>query len=235
MVDRSAMFRDEYVMVKRTEALKKSVDRVADEFNYDSYKVFTRVGNQDAKSISKADYPLKATGGTTDGLQVIIKKDPNLKILEICQFPSFIVHSHFELPESFDDFKFYQHDFGKTFDVLITPKVIVTDKALVSVAPEKRNCYFDGERELKFYKIYTKVNCEMECYAEYLHRTINCTPYYLPREESSKFCDLVDIKFLIIATNSSEMRQCNCLNNCNSINYEVDVFWNLLSSKSNES
>jgi acid-sensing ion channel, other len=213
----------------------KSLNRTSSEFSFDSYKVLTRVGSQDAKSISIAEYPLKATVGATDGLQVIIKKDPNLRIMSICRFPSFIVHSPFELPESFDDFKYYQYDFGKTFDVLITPKVIVTDKALISVLPEKRNCYFDGERELKFYKIYTKVNCEMECYAEYLHRAINCTPYYLPREESAKFCDLVDIKPLITATNSSKMRQCNCLDNCDSINYEVDMFWNSVSSKSNES
>jgi acid-sensing ion channel, other len=34
-------------------------------------------------------------------------------------------------------------------------------------APDRRQCYFNDERNLKFFKVYTQSNCELECLANY--------------------------------------------------------------------
>jgi acid-sensing ion channel, other len=162
-----------------------------------------------------------------------LKKDHLYKRVEICRSPSFVVHSPFEFPNVFEDMNFCQSDYAKSLDVLITPQVIVTDEDLIDVAPSKRGCFFDGERELKFYRVYTKLNCEVECYADFLHKAINCTPYYLARVDSLKLCDLDDIKFIIAAGSLNDTHKCNCLERCNSVNYEIEIFQNGLTSTNN--
>jgi hypothetical protein len=77
-----------------------------------------------------------------------------------CHASSFSVHSPYELPISSKVVKF---TYDKEIDVWITPEIIKTDEDLRSIPPEERNCYFEGERELTYFKIYTQKNCEMEC------------------------------------------------------------------------
>jgi amiloride-sensitive sodium channel len=41
----------------------------------------------------------------------------------------------------------------------------------------RRQCYFDGERQLKFFQIYTKANCELECLTNSTMRYCNCSAF----------------------------------------------------------
>ena len=52
------------------------------------------------------------------------------------------------------------------YDILVAPSIIIAEDDLRSLNVEARNCYFDGERKLKYFKIYTQQNCEMECLSE---------------------------------------------------------------------
>jgi hypothetical protein len=201
---------------------------ISADFNYDLYEVTTRFEGQNPKEVSTAYYPLKSSGGISEGLQITVNSSAGFKKGLICRFPSFVVHSPFELPNGMDDLNFCQSDFAKSLDVLITPQVIVTDEDLIDVPPAKRGCFFDGERELKFYKVYTKLNCEVECYADFLHKAINCTPFFLARVESLRVCDLDDIRSIISAGSLNDTHKCNCLERCNSVNYEIEIFENSL-------
>lgn len=72
----------------------------------------------------------------------------------------FSVHPSNELPlnvdmEFLDRLSFY--------DVLIIPDVTKADKSLKLLDIEFRKCYFDDERMLTIFKIYTQKNCELEC------------------------------------------------------------------------
>lgn len=54
-------------------------------------------------------------------------------------------------------------------------------------APKIRQCYFQHEKSLKFFKIYTTRNCEAECRA---NRTLNkcgCNAYYQPSNNLTLF------------------------------------------------
>ena len=44
----------------------------------------------------------------------------------------------------------------------------------------RRNCYFKNERYLRFFKIYTRNNCEMECWANLTLKNCGCVWFYMP-------------------------------------------------------
>lgn len=52
-------------------------------------------------------------------------------------------------------------------EVLIKPKLITTSDGLRSYEPDKRKCYFDSDRRLRFYKYYAQHNCQAECLANF--------------------------------------------------------------------
>lgn len=80
-----------------------------------------------------------------------------------CRDGMISIHSPDDLPTNFDGTQFSYLYYGSATEVLITPKVIETDENLRSHSPQARQCYFEGERKLKFFKIYTQRNCEFEC------------------------------------------------------------------------
>jgi hypothetical protein len=53
---------------------------------------------------------------------------------------------------------------------------------IINVFLFRRQCYFAGERQLKFFKIYTKSNCELECMTNLTLRYCNCSAFYMPRK-----------------------------------------------------
>lgn len=77
-----------------------------------------------------------------------------------CRYISFAVHSPYELPLNIP---LTQFDYGRDLNVWITPEIIQTDEGLRKFDPDHRKCYFDNERQLKYFNVYTRKNCEMEC------------------------------------------------------------------------
>jgi acid-sensing ion channel, other len=95
-----------------------------------------------------------------DGLYVKFYMDESLNMRRTCRISSFMVHHPSELPltNALEIF-----EYGYEINVFITPQIIRSDPDLISLTPEERNCYFDGERKLKYFKVYTQGNCELEC------------------------------------------------------------------------
>lgn len=46
----------------------------------------------------------------------------------------------------------------------------------------RRQCYFDEERHLKFFKVYSETNCELECIANYTLSICGCVKFSMPRK-----------------------------------------------------
>ena len=74
-----------------------------------------------------------------------------------------MVHSPYELPTAAD----YLTVFYTTSDleILITPEIFHAEEELRFVPVEDRKCYFDGERKLNNFKVYTQKNCFAECFS----------------------------------------------------------------------
>lgn len=45
---------------------------------------------------------------------------------------------------------------------------------------DRRQCYFNGEKTLRYFKVYTQRNCELECFSAYLLKKCNCTHFSYP-------------------------------------------------------
>lgn len=72
----------------------------------------------------------------------------------------FSIHPANELPINVD-IEFI--DYLSFYDILIIPDVIKADKSLELLDVKFRKCFFDDERKLRIFKIYTQKNCELEC------------------------------------------------------------------------
>lgn len=145
------------------------------------------------------------------------------KLHDTCKEATLTLHSPFELPNAFDSGSTCDFDYQKVVVVSIIPEVIFTDSSLRSIDPKKRNCFFDDEKELKYFKIYSKVNCEMECISELAMQKCKCTPFYFVRNESMPLCYLDDVKCLIWDVSPKSLRSCGCLERCNSVNYRFEI------------
>jgi Amiloride-sensitive sodium channel len=111
--------------------------------------------------------PMTTSAMKNSGLKIFLPKNPHRKInnrkLTECRGSFLTIHSPDDLPTSFEDDYQTNLQFGSSTEILITPKLTQTDDGLRSFSPSQRQCYFEGERKLKFYKIYTQSNCEFEC------------------------------------------------------------------------
>lgn len=106
-------------------------------------------------------YPWSTNTGVVFGLKINFKMN---KLHEGCyDYDSFIIHPPNELPIYSDIVRF--EDLVTT-DVVITPEIIKTEDNLKRLDVNVRNCYFDDERKLKYFKVYTQTNCEQECLSE---------------------------------------------------------------------
>lgn len=62
----------------------------------------------------------------------------------------------------------------------VTPKLIITSLNLNTYSPSVRRCYFNSERQLRFYKQYTQKNCETECLANLTLAECGCVKFAMP-------------------------------------------------------
>lgn len=73
--------------------------------------------------------------------------------------------------------------------ISVQPKMITTSKKLYTYKPSQRQCFFNSERKLYFFKTYTQNNCEAECLSNYTEIDCGCVKFSMPSE-----FDLVFVK-----------------------------------------
>lgn len=121
--------------------------------------------------------PWSASADVKSGLQITLKRNQNDSDYENskqCHYRNFIIHDPFEQPMTTDRLIF---DYGMSLDVLISVDVVESDENLRDIDVSKRNCYFKDERKLKFFKVYTKLNCERECRSLLTYEACGCVPF----------------------------------------------------------
>lgn len=113
------------------------------------------------------DYPWRATISDQDsGFNVGLRTDNSSDEWWCSKHQGFryFVHGVDELLSSTNRF---QLQFGELTELLIKPKLTITEEALRDYTLERRNCFFEGEKRLRFFKQYTKYNCEQECLSNF--------------------------------------------------------------------
>jgi acid-sensing ion channel, other len=176
-------------------------------------------------------YPLESSAKPDSGLKIVLARNQMVRRVDLCTALSFVVHSPFELPGSYGSTDTCDFHFGQDLDILIKPEIIKTDESFRSIDPQKRGCYFQGEKPLNFFQVYTRRNCEFECLADLLilRDTVNCTQFFMVRNDSIEVCDHRQENYAQYFTFFSLRKiargetNCNCLDACDSIKYSVEV------------
>lgn len=75
--------------------------------------------------------------------------------------------------------------------VAISPVISHTASTLLGVTVEKRQCLFQHERRLYFYRTYTQRNCILECEANFTLSHCKCVSYYMPSKWTREACPSV--------------------------------------------
>lgn len=180
------------------------------------------------RNISADNYPLQ---GSRRQLRLTVRQNYQL-VSSKCKPWSIIIHSPYELPSSYGEIETCSFNHLHDLEIIVTPEVIRTDESLRDVHPLKRNCYFDGEKTLRFFKIYTRRNCELECFAVFFLRieTMRCVPFFLVRDDNMTVCDHRDEKrylyhrFRFLEDQDNVRGRCGCLDRCDHVSYNFEVF-----------
>lgn len=134
-------------------------------------------------------YPWK-TEDTSLGLHMKITYETAFKTFLSHQSYEFMqtlfqFHNPFEFPFHRDPQYFSQNDQDLLF--LIELDVTELDETLRDYPLERRQCYLNDEKSLKFFKIYSENNCMQECLSNFTLKTCGCVQFYMIRKKFNFF------------------------------------------------
>lgn len=145
---------------------------------------------------------------------------------------AFTVHPPDEFPMMLQTEDIFEFTGGRKLEVLIAPSVIRSDKSLKALAPSDRSCYFEGERKLNYFKVYTKQNCKIECFSNFVQKICNCVPFDVVRELETKVCGIaaesrdclldMEMDFRDYGP-TGKLASCSCLSLCDSVSYDIEI------------
>jgi acid-sensing ion channel, other len=169
----------------------------------------------------------------TNGLDILKLnfKIPNYE--EIKFYNAFMIHPPDEPPLLLDKNNLIEFDGGREFKIMIIPNVITTDEDLISFDVDDRQCYLESEKYLRFFKIYSVKNCNVECFGNYSLRTCGCVPFDVVRDDEMPICNIhaynctdnlkYEMKF-----NFNDYSDCKCYPKCSTISYDFEIIENRL-------
>ncbi|XP_023310707.1 pickpocket protein 28-like [Anoplophora glabripennis] len=124
----------------------------------------------------------------------------------------------------------------------IQPVMITTSESVMLYNSKRRECFFPSEKQLKFFKIYTSLNCKLECLTNFTLQYCGCVNFFMPRENTTKICgigklecmkqaeDLLQMGTLQnkieVPKNKSTNSNCNCMPICSDLSYDVEISQN---------
>lgn len=158
--------------------IRSTQDRNANHWNI-------RTGYESLNKTSLTDvFPYRSfSTGKLSSFKVILKV-VNRNIDYLCtgatQGFKITFHTPYEVPQIW---KRYFHVAPKqAANVLIRPHVIIASEGLRSYSPYMRQCFFHSERILKYFRIYTQQNCELECFSNYTLSKCGCVEFSMASE-----------------------------------------------------
>lgn len=139
-------------------------------------------------------YPYRILGtGMNSGLRLdlkIKKKDFDYS----CKGPAngfrLTLHVPGEVPKT--TCEFYRVPIDMETLISVKPRIISTNENLVNYNPQQRQCYFHGEKRLKFFKFYTKSNCLVDCLTDYTMKECSCVKFSMPRVNGTNICSTIE-------------------------------------------
>jgi amiloride-sensitive sodium channel len=109
--------------------------------------------------------------------------------------------------------------------IAVRPSAVKTTEDLRKYDPQVRHCFFDGERQLRFFRFYTQANCEYECYIRRLLDACGCVAFFMPHSRDTRMCQSADEKscHCEFREHWGRARDCGCLASCTSVSYDTEI------------
>lgn len=67
--------------------------------------------------------------------------------------------------------------------VSVKPNMVETTQELQTYPPDRKLCYSNSERKLRFFKVYTQQHCELECLSEFMEKSCSCVFFTFPSND----------------------------------------------------
>nr|XP_049464938.1 pickpocket protein 28-like [Anopheles coluzzii] len=128
---------------------------------------------------------------------------------------------------------------GHEISIALKPQMIVTSPSAADYSWEKRQCFFNHERHLRYFQIYNQENCELECLTNVTRAMCGCVRFSMPRSNDTKVCTLSmwhcmyrskwflrpipGLKRQPHRVILEMVKNCNCLPACSSVSYDVEM------------
>ncbi|KAK4874127.1 hypothetical protein RN001_013487 [Aquatica leii] len=187
-------------------------------------------------------FPVRAiSAGQGAGLSMLLRayeKDLDY----VCRGPvqgfKLLLHHAAEVPRVSQ--QYFRAPLNQEIVVAIKPDMMTTSDGLKGYHPHRRQCYFPSERQLRFYKVYTQQNCEVECLTNYTLQRCECVSYHMPHDEYTKLCGAgktLCVHKASVSLLTSELeknldgkgketklghQECDCLPACTSLTYNSE-------------
>ncbi|CAH4030048.1 unnamed protein product [Pieris brassicae] len=193
-------------------------------------------------------YPWRGSGYGAKAGPTFLLNTETIDLDYLCKGPvqgfKILLHNPAELPRLSE--QFFRAPLSHEVIVAVKPKMMTTSEGLRSYDPERRQCYFSSDRYLKYFKIYTQSNCEMECLTNFTYARCGCVHFGMPHGQNMSTCNSGKMECLKTAKKElvtvemklgmagdgendtiSEAREvalrCKCLPACTSIEYEAET------------
>ncbi|XP_031637928.1 pickpocket protein 28-like [Contarinia nasturtii] len=186
------------------------------------------------------EYPYRTFGthayGILDFILEHLKEDVNIDCNYLVGFGVYFTHPGDSIKTLGQAHHIQTLKFNK---IKIKPKLVITSSDLRDHSPIQRQCFFENERKLRFYKMYTQNNCELECLANFTRIECECVKFSMPRDAETRICGVYGLKCLrnaglnlfgielIAGIKNRTVKQfrekCNCKPACTRIEYNFDV------------
>ncbi|XP_077285587.1 pickpocket protein 28-like isoform X2 [Arctopsyche grandis] len=148
------------------------------------------------KNLPLDTYPVRGTGSGAKAGLVILLRAYNYDLDYLCRGPvqgfKILLHSPTEVPRVSQ--QYFRVPLSQEVIAAIKPNMMTTSEGLKDYDPERRQCFFPYERKLKFFKVYTQRNCELECLTNYTMLQCSCVTFSMPRDPSMPICSAGSVK-----------------------------------------
>ncbi|XP_054267290.1 pickpocket protein 28-like [Macrosteles quadrilineatus] len=183
-------------------------------------------------------YPKRALGaGAKSGLFIVLRTytwDLDYYCRGPVQGYKIKLHNPAEIPQIGESY--FRVPLDSEIVLSVKANMMTTSESLLNYSPNKRQCFFPFERYLKYFKVYTQNNCQLECLTNYTLHQCNCVKFYMPRSANTQICGAGQKNCTINALDSLNIQQiteamheldfegkCNCLPSCTSILYDAET------------
>ncbi len=117
---------------------------------------------------------------------------------------------------------------GLFYDIRVIPSITITDESGLALDAKARNCLSkDDNEDLLTFNAYSQSACILECKLQKAISQCHCSAWDYPRIDESVHLCVNNTEnndcFLKVMNNDAVANECDCLNDCEHITYDVDL------------